>query len=107
MVQAMGPDERQKLMDGMSPEQREQLQAMANPQSVVINELVQGKLIRAIYSERQLDEVMTDFWFNHFNVYVQKNADRFLTTIYERNAIRRTRWASSKICSWPRPRIRR
>lgn len=88
MVQSMGPEERQKLMDGMSPEQREQLQAMANPQSVVINELVQGKLIRAIYGERQLDEVMTDFWFNHFNVYVQKNADRFLTTSYERDAIR-------------------
>jgi uncharacterized protein (DUF1800 family) len=88
MVQSMGQESRQKLMDGMSPEQREQLQAMANPQSVIINELVQGKLIRAIYSERQLEEVMTDFWFNHFNVYVQKNADRFLTTSYERDAIR-------------------
>ena len=88
MVQSMGPDVRNRLMDGMTPEQREQVQAMANPQGVIVNELVQGKLLRAIYSERQLDEVMTDFWFNHFNVFVQKNADRFLTTAYERDAIR-------------------
>ena len=88
MMQSMSPETRQRLMDGMTPEQREQLQAMTNPQGVIVNELVQGKLLRAIYSERQLDEVMTDFWFNHFNVFVQKNADRFLTTSYERDAIR-------------------
>lgn len=88
MVQSLGPDVRQKLTEGLTPEQREQLQAMANPQAVVVNELVQAKLLRAIYSERQLDEVMTDFWFNHFNVFVQKGADRFLTPSYERDAIR-------------------
>jgi uncharacterized protein (DUF1800 family) len=88
VVQALKPEERDKLLEGMSFEQREQLQSMANPQAVVSNELVQGKLLRAIYSERQLDEVMTDFWFNHFNVFVQKGADRFLTTSYERDAIR-------------------
>src|SRR5207237_10608637 len=37
----------------------------------------------------QLDEVMTDFWFNHFNVFVAKGPDRFLTTSYERDAIRK------------------
>src|SRR5207248_11729567 len=47
MVQSMGQDARQKLMEGMSPEQKEQLQAMANPQGVIVNELVQGKLLRA------------------------------------------------------------
>jgi uncharacterized protein (DUF1800 family) len=49
---------------------------------------MQAKLLRAIYSERQLDEVMTDFWFNHFNVFVNKGADRFLLTSYERDVIR-------------------
>ncbi|MCU1286876.1 MAG: hypothetical protein JWO13_3226 [Acidobacteriales bacterium] len=88
MVQGFQPEEREKLLQGMSAEQREQLQALANPQGVITNELVQSKLIRAIYSERQLDEVMTDFWFNHFNVFVQKGADRVLTTSYERDAIR-------------------
>jgi uncharacterized protein (DUF1800 family) len=52
------------------------------------DELVQGKVLRAAYSERQLDEVMTDFWFNHFNVFVGKGADRFLLTSYERDVIR-------------------
>jgi uncharacterized protein (DUF1800 family) len=44
--------------------------------------------MRAVYSERQLQEVMTDFWFNHFNVYIQKGAGRLLTTSYERDTIR-------------------
>ena len=45
---------------------------MNNPAGVVTGELAQAKLLRAIYSERQLEEVMTDFWFNHFNVFVDK-----------------------------------
>ena len=53
-----------------------------------VEQLQQAKIIRAAYSERQLQEVMTDFWFNHFNVFVQKGADRVLTTAYERDAIR-------------------
>ena len=76
------------LMEGMSPQQKETMQALNNPQQVVVNELTQAKLMRAIYSERQLDEVMTDFWFNHFNVFINKGADRYLLTSYERDAIR-------------------
>jgi len=38
------------------------------------SELAQGKLLRAIYSDRQLEEVMTDFWFNHFNVFIGKRS---------------------------------
>jgi len=49
---------------------------------------MQAKLLRAIYGERQLDEVMTDFWFNHFNIFINKGADRYLLTSYERDAIR-------------------
>jgi uncharacterized protein (DUF1800 family) len=61
--------------------------AMNSPARIVL-ELSQAKLVRAIYSERQLQEVMTDFWFNHFNVFIGKNADRWLTTSYEYEAIR-------------------
>ncbi len=81
-------DKRDKFMEGMSPEQRETLIALNNPEQVVDEELVQGKLLRATYSERQLQEVMTDFWFNHFNVFIGKDADRFLVTSYERDVIR-------------------
>src|SRR2546422_11087363 len=72
----------------MDPKQRETLMALNNPQQVVLDELVQAKLLRAIYSERQLQEVMTDFWFNHFNVFLGKGADRYLLTSYERDVIR-------------------
>src|SRR5437016_4834940 len=80
--------DREDLMEGLSAQQKETLMAINNPQQVVVNELMQAKLLRAIYSERQLDEVMTDFWFNHFNVFVNKGSDRFLLTSYERDAIR-------------------
>jgi uncharacterized protein (DUF1800 family) len=76
------------LMEGMSPQQKETIMALNNPEQVVVNELTQAKLLHAIYSERQLDEVMTDFWFNHFNVFINKGADRYLLTSYERDAIR-------------------
>src|SRR5579883_1070613 len=81
-------DKREKILDGVPPEQRELMMALNNPQQVVNEELLQGKLLRAIYSERQLQEVMTDFWFNHFNVFIGKGADRYMLTDYERDVIR-------------------
>jgi uncharacterized protein (DUF1800 family) len=98
-VLAMSPDEqralasmkgeqRNDLMEGMSPQQKETIMALNNPTQVVVNELMQAKLLRAVYSERQLEEVMTDFWFNHFNVFINKGADRYLITSYERDTIR-------------------
>jgi len=77
-----------RLMEGMNAQQKETLMSLRNPERVVIGELMQAKLLRAIYSERQLDEVMTDFWFNHFNVFINKGSDRFLLTSYERDVIR-------------------
>jgi len=79
---------RDEFLEGMDAKQRETLMALNNPQQVVVDELVQAKLLRAIYSERQLQEVMTDFWFNHFNVFIGKGADRYLLTSYERDVIR-------------------
>ncbi|MBV9437350.1 MAG: DUF1800 domain-containing protein [Acidobacteria bacterium] len=81
-------DLRDKLNADFTPEQREAFQALGYPPSVPVAELQTGKLLRAIYSERQLLEVMTDFWFNHFNVFVNKDADQHYTTAYERDVIR-------------------
>jgi uncharacterized protein (DUF1800 family) len=89
LARALPPEKREQLMTGFTPDQREQLQAMAQPQQVVFSELASGKLLRATYSDRQLEEVMTDFWFNHFNVFVNKGADRYLTAAYERDVIRK------------------
>jgi uncharacterized protein (DUF1800 family) len=54
----------------------------------LLQELVSNKIVRGVESERQLQEVMTDFWFNHFNIYWDKGADRWLTTDFETNVIR-------------------
>jgi uncharacterized protein (DUF1800 family) len=51
-------------------------------------EEAEARLLRAIESPRQLEEVMVDFWFNHFNVYAGKGIDRALVSSYERDAIR-------------------
>jgi len=79
---------RDEFLEGMNPRQRETIEALNYPQQVVNDELVEGKLLRAIYSDRQLQEVMTDFWFNHFNVFIGKGADRYLLTSYERDVFR-------------------
>ncbi len=78
----------ENFLDGMEPRQKETLMAMNNPQGVVLSELVQAKLLRAIYSDRQLEQVMTDFWFNHFNVFVGKGPEREFLTNYEQEVIR-------------------
>jgi uncharacterized protein (DUF1800 family) len=74
-----------KANDGAPTPEEKAMQQKAN--SVVV-ELSEQKLLRAIYSERQLQEVLTDFWFNHFNVDAKKGPDRFMLTEYEREAIR-------------------
>jgi uncharacterized protein (DUF1800 family) len=54
----------------------------------LITELQGSRILRAVYSERQLQEVMVDFWENHFNVFAQKGADRWLLVPYDRDTIR-------------------
>jgi uncharacterized protein (DUF1800 family) len=78
----------QDILTGLSPRQKETMLAMNYPAGVVTNELAQAKLLRAIYSQRQFEEVMTDFWCNHFNVFVDKGLDRLMLTGYERDVIR-------------------
>ena len=78
----------QEFLEGLNAKQKETLLAMNNPSVVVTSELAEAKLLRAVYSQRQLDEVMTDFWINHFNVFVDKGLDRLMLTSYERDVIR-------------------
>ena len=72
--------------DSVSSEERRQMRMMSPAR--MAGELVGAKLQRAVYSERQLEEVMVDFWFNHFNVFFAKGADRWLVADYELRAIR-------------------
>jgi uncharacterized protein (DUF1800 family) len=67
-----------------SPEQMEAMRA----ERAVLAELSQQRIIRAVHSERQLEEVLVDFWFNHFNVFAGKGPTRVYLTEYERDAIR-------------------
>ena len=57
-------------------------------QRIGLEQLTRAKLTRALASERQLNEVMVDFWYNHFNVFAGKGACRVLVPSYERVAIR-------------------
>ncbi len=85
-------DQKNLLMADFNPREREIFNAMnANigASYQIINELSQAKFLRAILSERQLQEVMTDFWFNHFNIFIGKDSDQWYTTTYEREAIRK------------------
>lgn len=83
-----GPD-RARLAQGFNPEQKEALVAFENPAGLVTAEDVQSKLLRDVYSERQLNEVMVDFWLNHFNVYMNKSQDApYYIAVYERDVIR-------------------
>ena len=85
----LSPVQRTALEEGMSPEQRETLIALDNPRQVVQSELLQSRVLRAVYSQRQLQEVMTDFWLNHFNVFQGKTGEEIYSLVpYERDVIR-------------------
>jgi uncharacterized protein (DUF1800 family) len=58
------------------------------PAQFITGELQMSRILRAVYSERQLQEVMVDFWTNHFNVFAGKGADRWLLISYDRDTIR-------------------
>jgi uncharacterized protein (DUF1800 family) len=60
---------------------------LQQPQRITA-ELQASRILRAVYSERQLQEVLVDFWTNHFNVFAGKGADRWLLTSYDRDTIR-------------------
>ncbi len=84
----MPAGQRQAVYAAAPADLRRRLQLFGSPQQVVNQDLADAKILRAVYSNRQLNEVLTDFWYNHFNVFIDKGADRYMVTAYERDAIR-------------------
>jgi len=76
---ASGEMTRREVMDMYPAERRP---------AVVTAQLQAARVTRAVMSERQLEEVMVGFWFNHFNVYAQKGPVRWMVPAYEREVIR-------------------
>jgi uncharacterized protein (DUF1800 family) len=71
------------------PEMRRMGVIARNPRQIVLQDLRDARVYRALYSNRQLEEVLADFWFNHFNVFESKGEPEHLTlTSYENEAIR-------------------
>ena len=100
-IMAMSPEElvnfrkslsQRELADAaedLTPIQRETLVALQGSPRMLGAELLESRMLRDIYSERQLEAVMTDFWLNHFNVYIRKNVNEpYLLPAYERDVIR-------------------
>jgi uncharacterized protein (DUF1800 family) len=88
VVIALPPPLRNQLMAAANPVMRRKLLLANAPQQMVAYDLSEAKLYRAILSNRQLEEELVDFWYNHFNVFLDKGADRFDVPTYEREAIR-------------------
>ncbi|WP_213803576.1 DUF1800 domain-containing protein [Granulicella sp. dw_53] len=77
------------LVQGLDPTQKETLGSLQGSPRLIGAELSESRLLRAIYSDRQLEAVMTDFWLNHFNVYLKKNQNEpYFLPSYERDVIR-------------------
>jgi uncharacterized protein (DUF1800 family) len=85
---AMPQGLRGQLMAAASPTMRRKLLLMNAPQQLIAYDLTEAKVLRAILSNRQLEEELVDFWYNHFNVFIDKGSDRFMVPSYEREAIR-------------------
>ena len=87
--QSLSGAELAALRQGLTPQQKEILPALQGSARMVWAEEMQSRLLRDVYSERQLEAVMTDFWLNHFNVYIKKNQNEpYLLPAYEREVIR-------------------
>jgi len=95
LLMSLDPEKRKQALRTLPPTavagipelQREAL-AVRQPPMFVNQELVDSRMYRALYSNRQLEEVLVDFWLNHFNVFNGKGPARMLLTSYERDAIR-------------------
>lgn len=69
-------------------DQRSLIQVRRRFQQKVINQIRRARIIRALHSPRQLEEVMVDFWFNHFNVFGMQGLARIWIGSYEQHGIR-------------------
>jgi uncharacterized protein (DUF1800 family) len=82
-------DTRQKLARGdMSPREMREQYPMDKRPARIVGELQTARMLRAVTTERQLQEVMVDFWLNHFNVFAGKGELRWYLPDWERTVIR-------------------
>ena len=89
LIKSLKPFQRAALVAGMTPEQRETVEALAGSERMIAQELMAERLMCDIYSNAQVLEVMTDFWLNHFNIYLRKNEQMpYYLVSYERDTIR-------------------
>jgi len=84
----MKVDEYQKHLQDLAKQPGGMNSLPFKDQNEIVNESMEAKIMRAVYSERQLAEQLDDFWFNHFNIFVYKDVDRWYLIPYERDAIR-------------------
>jgi uncharacterized protein (DUF1800 family) len=88
-IKSLRPAQRARLDADLSPGLKETVLDLENPERLVTQELMAQRLARDVYSSAQLQEVMTDFWLNHFNVYLRKNEQTpYYLVSYERDVIR-------------------
>jgi uncharacterized protein (DUF1800 family) len=88
-IHSLKGQQRNQLAADMTPDLREALEDLENPQRMEAEELMAERLTRDIYSSAQLQEVMTDFWLNHFNIYLRKNEETpYYLASYARDTIR-------------------
>lgn len=88
------PADEQKMTAEEQGERRQKLAKYyleydLRPANQLIPQIASNRFLRAVYSERQLQEVMVDFWQNHFNVFSGKNAVRWYIPSYERDVLRK------------------
>ena len=88
------PEEQTQPTEEQQRERREKLQALykeydLRPANQLLPQITANRVLRAVYSEKQLQEVMVDFWQNHFNVFSGKAAVRWYIPSYERDVIRK------------------
>ena len=72
----------------MSPREMREQYPMDKRPARIVGELQAARMLRAVTSERQLDEVMVDFWLNHFSVFAGKGGSRWYLPDWERTVIR-------------------
>jgi uncharacterized protein (DUF1800 family) len=88
-IKSLKGPQRQLLVADLDPGLRECVEDLENPRQMVVGELFAQRLTRDINSNAQVQEVMTDFWFNHFNVFVGKDEpEPYYLVSYERDVIR-------------------
>jgi uncharacterized protein (DUF1800 family) len=86
---SLRPQQRNALLQDLPPDLKEVVGDLENPQRLVNEEIIAQRLTRDIYANAQLQEVMTDFWLNHFNVFLHKNeATPYYMVSFERDVIR-------------------